>query len=159
MMNNRHRNLFALLLVIGVPLLINQWWKINLLFDPIDTSALTNNSVMLYSTSWCPYCEKTRQFLNQANIPFTEKDIEKSPQAAAEHRALGGVGIPLIKINAQVIEGYEPNAIRRAIETPQNELNKPEPSANESLPAPSAATNDAATPASIIDAPALPLTP
>jgi mycoredoxin len=158
MMNNRRRNLLALLLVIGVPLLISQWWKIHLLLDPIDTRAIDKNSVVVYATSWCPYCEKTRQFLQQANIPCTEKDIEKSPQAAAEHKALGGVGIPLIKINAQVIEGYEPEAIRRAVESPQAALNKPAPP-TQSLQNKSSTTSDAAAPASTIVVPALPLTP
>jgi mycoredoxin len=160
MMTNRRRNLLILLFVIGVPLLINQWWKILLLLDPIDTHALDKNSVVLYSTSWCPYCEKTRQFLSQANIPFTEKDIEKSPQAAAEHRALGGVGIPLTKINRRVVDGFDPQAIRAAIETQENtapnNLDSKNPSLENkspTLPAPSNTSTPTAMPLG------LPLTP
>lgn len=115
-MLNRRRNLLIIICFIAAPVLISNWWKIDLLLHPLNSSGLTQESVILYSTSWCPYCQKTREFLRQANIPFSEKDIEKSTQAAAEHRALGGVGIPLLKINDRVIDGFDTQAIREAIE-------------------------------------------
>lgn len=101
---------------IATLLLINNAWKIDLLLRPIDSSKLGSASVVLYSTSWCPYCAKAREFMQQANIPFSEKDIEASMQAQAEHRALGGVGVPLLKIGDSVISGFDPQAIRDAVE-------------------------------------------
>jgi glutaredoxin len=101
---------------IAALLLINNGWKIDLLLRPIDSSRLGSEKVIMYSTSWCPYCAKTREFLEQANIPYLEKDIEKSPQAAAEHRALGGIGIPLLKIHDATIDGFDTQAIRKAID-------------------------------------------
>ena len=101
---------------IAALLLINNWWKIDLLLRPIDSSRLGNEKVIMYSTSWCPYCAKAREFLEQANIPYEEKDIEQSPQAAAEHRALGGIGVPLLKIHNAAIDGFDPQAIRKAID-------------------------------------------
>ena len=117
-MNHSKRNALIILGFITALLLINNWWKIDLLLRPIDSSRLGDEKVIMYSTSWCPYCAKAREFLQQANIPFEEKDIEASPQAAAEHRALGGIGIPLLKIRATTIDGFDTQAIRQAIESP-----------------------------------------
>jgi mycoredoxin len=117
-MNRQLRNFLILSGFIGGILLINNWWKIELFLNPIDTQSLADQQIIMYSTSWCPYCAKARQFLQQANIPFEERDIEKSAQAEAEHRAIGGVGIPVLKINQHVINGFDPQIIRNAIENP-----------------------------------------
>ncbi|MBN1473031.1 MAG: glutaredoxin family protein, partial [Syntrophaceae bacterium] len=42
-----------------------------------------NPEVILYTTSWCPYCTKARNFFLSRNIPFTEYDVEKDREAAA----------------------------------------------------------------------------
>jgi glutaredoxin len=123
-MSRSQRNALIIGSFIAALLLINNWWKIDLLLRPVNSSALGGEKVILYSTSWCPYCAKAREFLQQANIPFEEKDIEASPQAAAEHRALGGIGIPLLKIRATTIDGFDVQAIRQAIESPSRESSR-----------------------------------
>jgi glutaredoxin len=60
----------------------------------------------LYSTQWCGYCKKARQHFHAQGIPFIEKDIEKSPSAAAEHKKLGGGGIPVIVFKGQTMRGF-----------------------------------------------------
>jgi len=42
--------------------------------------------VEVYGASWCGYCQKTKNYLRQHGIPFTEYDIEKDPQAAQRLR-------------------------------------------------------------------------
>jgi glutaredoxin 3 len=39
--------------------------------------------VVMYTTSWCPYCERARQLLRAKHVAFEEIDIE----AAAERRS------------------------------------------------------------------------
>lgn len=105
-----------LLILVAVLLSIQNWWRINLLLHPIDQHALTESDVMMYSTSWCQYCAKARRFLSQANIPYTEYDIEKSPGALQEYQRLSGRGVPVLKIGRIVIQGYDPDLMRRAID-------------------------------------------
>lgn len=112
------RKIFIILCFIGLFVLINNWWRIELLVNPIDNTSISETSVILYSTDWCPYCEKTRDYLQEAKINFSEKDIEKSAQAAEEHRLIGGVGVPTLKINQHIIHGFDRELIRNAIEKP-----------------------------------------
>ncbi|MCH2191448.1 MAG: glutaredoxin family protein [Gammaproteobacteria bacterium] len=67
--------------------------------------------VILYATTWCGYCKKVRQLMKKNRIPFTEYDIEKSPEGYAEFKELGGRGVPLMVIDGEVIRGYNPSAI------------------------------------------------
>lgn len=84
--------------------------------DPINTQQLTAHDVILYSTHWCPYCVKTRDFFRNANIPFTEHDIEKSPEHKRKYESYGRSGVPLVIIGHTAIQGYDPKAIRATIE-------------------------------------------
>ena len=40
--------------------------------------------VVMYSTSWCPYCARARQLLTRKQVDFEEIDIEAEPQRRAE---------------------------------------------------------------------------
>jgi glutaredoxin len=65
--------------------------------------------VVLYATSWCPYCAKTREFFRMHGIRYTEYDIEHNAVGAEGYRRLGGNGVPIIVIGADVVHGYDPD--------------------------------------------------
>jgi glutaredoxin len=69
------------------------------------------NDVILYATEWCGYCQKTRVLFKENNIPYVEYDIEKSERSYKEYKRLGGIGVPLLKINGKVVRGYQPQLI------------------------------------------------
>jgi mycoredoxin len=104
-----------LIFILALVLLQNST-RLRQFIDPINTQLLSKNDVILYSTSWCPYCVKTRHFFRTANISFTEHDIEKSPDHNRKYESYGRRGVPLIIIGQSVIQGYDPKAIRGAIE-------------------------------------------
>ena len=108
-------------LFVAAFLLIQNWARLELLIDPIDSDSVAEADVVLYATSWCPYCKKARGFLKAANIPYTEYDIEKSPEAYKEYQRLSGRGVPVLRIGDTVIQGYDPIRIRSAI----NQLQQP----------------------------------
>lgn len=63
--------------------------------------------VELYTTTWCPYCEKARRFLRSRGVNFTEYDIEKDASAAARKKRLGSPrGVPFAVIYGQKIQGF-----------------------------------------------------
>ncbi len=87
------------------------WDRIDhFVFGRPDYSAV-ENEVILYATEWCGYCQKTRELFKENNISFVEYDIEKSEKRHEEYKRLGGTGIPLLKINGKVIQGYRPQTI------------------------------------------------
>jgi glutaredoxin 3 len=46
--------------------------------------------VQIYSTSWCPYCDRARRLLKQKDVDFEEIDVEARPEARAEMMARSG---------------------------------------------------------------------
>ncbi|MEC7118770.1 MAG: glutaredoxin family protein [Pseudomonadota bacterium] len=94
-----------------------QAWPIinHQLNPPVALAPIPAGSVVLYSTAWCGYCTKTRNFLTDNQIPFAEHDVEKSPEAYREYQALGGKGVPVVRVNDQVLHGYDPKGIITAL--------------------------------------------
>ncbi len=78
---------------------------------PTELADKYTDSVVLYSTSWCGYCAKTRELFTSRNIKYIELDIEASSTAKLEFDKLGGRGIPLVLVKGRVVEGYAPNAV------------------------------------------------
>jgi len=62
--------------------------------------------VVMYATSWCPYCAKARAYFSRNGIAYTEYDIEKSATANAEFKRLGGRGVPLILVGRETMRGF-----------------------------------------------------
>ncbi len=72
--------------------------------------------VILYTTSWCPYCSKARDYFRSRGIDFIEYDIEKDKEAAARKRELdGGGGVPFAIINGHYVRGFSASAYERAL--------------------------------------------
>ena len=47
-------------------------------------------AVVMYTTSWCPYCERARQLLARQNVAFSEIDVESAPEKRAEMQQKSG---------------------------------------------------------------------
>jgi glutaredoxin len=71
--------------------------------------------VEIFVTSWCGYCRKLESFLKSKKIRYSRYDIEKSSSARKRYEGLGGMGVPVVKIGSDVIRGYSPEAILRAL--------------------------------------------
>lgn len=74
-----------------------------------------SSEVILYSTSWCGYCAKTRKYFEDNQIPFVEYDVEKSSEGREQYHNLNGKGVPLLVVNGEVIRGFNPAAIKQAM--------------------------------------------
>jgi len=73
--------------------------------------------VTVYYTSWCPACRAARGYLSERGIRFVEHDVEHDARAKARQRLINPRGnIPTIEIEGQVLVGFNPTKIERAIE-------------------------------------------
>lgn len=51
---------------------------------------MASSRVVMYTTSWCPYCQQSRKLLAAKNVGFEEIDIESAPEKRAEMQARSG---------------------------------------------------------------------
>ena len=105
-----------LLIAVAVIFFMYQKWGVT------DASAELNQKygadVIMYSASWCWYCKKARAQFEQKGIAFKELDIEKSSQAHAEMKSMGGRGVPLFLIKGEVVRGYDMKRVLNLIQAP-----------------------------------------
>jgi glutaredoxin 3 len=51
---------------------------------------MTAPAVVMYTTSWCPYCERARRLLGSKSVAIEEIDVESAPEKRAEMRTRSG---------------------------------------------------------------------
>lgn len=99
------------------------WYNAPPPYIQTDTAAHfagTHEKVVMYSTEWCPYCKKTRDFLTNNNIPFVERDIEKGDaHIDALYHSIGAQGIPQIVIGDKIITGFNLSVLKPELEKQQ----------------------------------------
>ncbi|MFT4835252.1 MAG: glutaredoxin 3 [Psychromonas sp.] len=58
-------------------------------------------TIVIYTTSWCPFCTRAKKLLDHKNVTYTDVDVS-SPDARAKMVALtGGRTVPQLVINDQ----------------------------------------------------------
>ncbi|HET9108750.1 MAG TPA: glutaredoxin 3 [Steroidobacteraceae bacterium] len=64
--------------------------------------------VVMYATSWCPYCARARQLLERKGVELEEIDIEAVPGARTEMMSRSGRRtVPQIFIGETHVGGCE----------------------------------------------------
>ena len=82
--------------------------------SPAPPPAAAAVPVVMYATAWCPYCAKARAYFKRTNTAYVEHDIEKSAEAHAEFKRLGGRGVPLILVGGEKLRGFTELAFESA---------------------------------------------
>jgi glutaredoxin 3 len=47
-------------------------------------------AVVMYTTGWCPYCDRARRLLSAKNVAFDEIDVDSAPEKRAEMQQRSG---------------------------------------------------------------------
>ncbi len=76
-----------------------------------------HDKVILYSTSWCPYCTKAAAHLRKRGVAFVTKDVGKSRANLKEmlSKSGGARGVPVVDVYGKIIRGYSPQAMDQAL--------------------------------------------
>jgi glutaredoxin len=81
-----------------------------------------NQTVKVYSATWCPYCNKLKKFLAENGISASITEVDKLPtadqeRAEAEMRRLTGkVSFPTVVIGNSAVAGFSPQWILKSLE-------------------------------------------
>jgi glutaredoxin 3 len=68
----------------------------------------TAPAVVMYTTSWCPYCSRARQLFTAKGVAFTEIDVDEVEGARAEMRQRSGrTSVPQIFVGERHLGGYD----------------------------------------------------
>ncbi len=64
--------------------------------------------ILIYTTSWCPYCSRARALLESKSVAFEEIDIDARPEARAEMiRRSGRTSVPQIFVGETHVGGCD----------------------------------------------------
>jgi glutaredoxin-like YruB-family protein len=82
-----------------------------------ENVGVAGGPVVLYSTSWCPYCKRARAYLEQHGVKFQEKDVGQSRAALEEmlKKSGGARGVPVIDVGGKIIRGFNTRALDQAL--------------------------------------------
>lgn len=78
------------------------------------------NTITVYTTATCGYCNMLKNYLKENNIPFTEKRVDQDQDAAQEMVAKSGqMGVPFTIVNKDGEErgvlGFDVKGIQHAM--------------------------------------------
>lgn len=73
-------------------------------------------TVKIYTTPTCTWCKKTKEWLQKKKIKYTEHNVVADEKARKEMlKKSSQIGVPVLDIDGQIIVGYEPKAIEKAL--------------------------------------------
>lgn len=72
--------------------------------------------VLVFTTSACPWCRRTKKYLAAKGLSFTEVDVERDEEALEQMvETTGWKAAPVLKVGEAWILGFDPPAIERAL--------------------------------------------
>ncbi|MCD5381509.1 MAG: glutaredoxin family protein [Candidatus Pacebacteria bacterium] len=74
------------------------------------------NSVTIYSTPVCHFCQAAKEFFKENNVEYTENDVAADADKRQEMIDLTGqMGVPVIKIGDDIIIGFDEPKIKELL--------------------------------------------
>ena len=74
------------------------------------------HKVTVYSAPWCPWCNKSKEWLDAHKIKYENKDVDKDPKSAEEMvKKSGQTGIPVTEVDSEIIIGYDVPRLSKAL--------------------------------------------
>ena len=73
--------------------------------------------VVIYTTTFCPYCQMAKEYFAKHGVLFEEKNVELDLAAReALIQKSGQLGVPVIDIEGKIVVGFSPEEIEKALE-------------------------------------------
>jgi glutaredoxin-like YruB-family protein len=71
-----------------------------------------SDGVVVYTTSWCPWCRKTLAWLDERGVDYENRDIEADPEWREELiEKTGRSSIPVVEIDGELVHGFDPKRL------------------------------------------------
>ncbi|HSW57691.1 MAG TPA: glutaredoxin family protein [Dehalococcoidales bacterium] len=77
---------------------------------------MTEKVVKVYSTPNCPWCRRTKQFLENNNIKYQDMNVAEDKAARNEMiEVTHQLSVPAITIDGQIIIGFKENELKEKL--------------------------------------------
>lgn len=63
--------------------------------------------VVVFTSNTCGYCHMAKDYLNEINVAFEEKNVSTDAEARKELMSQGFMGVPVIYVGDEVIQGFD----------------------------------------------------
>lgn len=80
-----------------------------------------DKKIKVYALSTCPYCKRTKRFLDEHKVPYEHTDVDLLDDDEQEvvlseiERLTGKRAFPVVLIEADVIVGHDEERLRKAL--------------------------------------------
>ncbi|MFT5879038.1 MAG: glutaredoxin [Moritella sp.] len=68
--------------------------------------------IVLYTQKKCPHCDTAKRYLDEHKIPYRLCSVNE-PRGSKELAAIGGRGVPTLKIADQILRGFSVAAFEK----------------------------------------------
>ncbi len=72
-------------------------------------------NVVIYTSTTCGYCHEAKKFLDDAGVEYTEKNVSTDVAARKELMDQGFMGVPVIMIGEEIIQGFDKKKLEALI--------------------------------------------
>lgn len=72
--------------------------------------------VVVYTSNTCPYCTLAKNYLEEQDVAYTEKNVQTDKLARQELMEMGHMGVPVIVIDGEEIVGFDKDKIDEALD-------------------------------------------
>ena len=73
-------------------------------------------SVRVFTTTTCPWCVKTKEFLKANNVKYRDINVSTDEKSRNEmFEKSGQFGVPVTEINGTIIVGYDKESLKKAL--------------------------------------------
>ncbi len=70
-----------------------------------------DKKVVVYTSNTCGYCHMVKDYLNEKNISFEERNVSTDAKARKDLMSQGFMGVPVIYIGEEVVQGFDKNKL------------------------------------------------
>lgn len=66
-----------------------------------------SKNVVVYTSNTCGYCHEAKAYLKSLGVEYQEKNVSTDAQARKELMSQGFMGVPVIFVDEEVIQGFD----------------------------------------------------
>lgn len=71
--------------------------------------------ITIYTSNSCMYCHMAKDYLDELDVPYEEKNVSSDERARHELAEKGYMGVPVIIIGDEEIVGFDKGRIAQAL--------------------------------------------